>query len=431
MAAAAADTIRVLHAFEPVATAVSRSPTLDGQVPLRVAQACVPFLEGNAAGVQIVFSRRITVRVRLGRASIAMDEAGRHVDRVHRALVPFYVERGLLPRGGEWHRRLSRGPFWTERGVLRVWTGLLVTPPRDGFVRVSDGGNRRARGFGVRRAHLAGGAPVPLVVDLQGVRDGARLEGEVATLFPVEHRRIEVVPLDEARALVEAHADFYDARYFSKKSDATTKKYRRLVAEEAARPERREAHVRVAHLAGPRPEIVDTSRILTGEGERRGAAPPAVRFASPVSVRAQWDGHTFVVTPDPRELDEGAREVRRALAGAMGEAWVSQHKGAVLYLTKYVTPHPIGEPHFFVKPWAFVETPRGVSFVVEAAEGFDATPLEVLRGAVWGDRFHAVPAVFHATGSTVAKLARGAPLVDVFPVTREALTRPAVVEEIT
>ena len=31
-----------------------RSPTLRGSVPLRVAQACVPLLQGNAFGLQVV-----------------------------------------------------------------------------------------------------------------------------------------------------------------------------------------------------------------------------------------------------------------------------------------------------------------------------------------------------------------------------------------
>src|SRR5262249_51109484 len=34
-----------------------RSPTLDGSVPLRVARACLPLLEGNAYGLQLVLTR--------------------------------------------------------------------------------------------------------------------------------------------------------------------------------------------------------------------------------------------------------------------------------------------------------------------------------------------------------------------------------------
>jgi hypothetical protein len=437
---AEAESVEVYRAFEPFARLTQRSATLDGAVPLRVVQACVPFLEGNSAGLQVTFERRLTVRTRIGRVQFADDDARRHVDAVLRALVPLYVERELLRRGGPWHQQLSRGWSWTERGVLRVWTGLLVRPPPGAWLRVSDAGNRRPLGLAVRRTYVAGDELVPLVVDFVSPRDGARLEGEVATVLAVPHSTgSSIVGVSDAPELALAHASFYDARYFGRKTEANTKKYRRLVSREVDAPARtsagERAYVKIAHVAGPPPEWITVRHALGAHSPRAASAPDGqgvglARFRNAVGFRAQFDGNTFDVQPEAKELERGAKDVRQALERAMGEGWALDHKGALLYLTKYFTPHPKGEPHFFVKPWAFVATPPGWSVVVEAAEGFSASPLEVMRGAVWTDRFHAVPAVFHATGDRAARVRAGEPLVDVVAVPRRLLALAARVHEV-
>ena len=75
----------------------------------------------------------------------------------------------------------------------------------------------------------------------------------------------------------------------------------------------------------------------------------------------------------------------------------------------------IGSSHFFVKPWAFTETPRGWSSVLDGirGEGYD-----VMRGVVWTDRFHATPAVFDVAPMRVVKVASGVPLLEVFAIPR-------------
>src|SRR5262249_49765448 len=56
-----------------------RSPTLDGSVPLRVARACLPLLEGNAYGLQLVLTRPLTVRRRLRHWQPSWVEGGADV----------------------------------------------------------------------------------------------------------------------------------------------------------------------------------------------------------------------------------------------------------------------------------------------------------------------------------------------------------------
>jgi len=417
-----------LAAFEPLARLTKREGTLDGSVPLRVAQACVPLLEGNAFGHQIVFGRRLVVRSRLARRGLEPTPELEEVDRAHRAAVPFLVAQGFLRRGGAWHLQLARKWWWLERGVLRVWTGLLVRPRAGTWLRVSGAGSRAILGLGVRTTWIADGDElVPLVVDFDSASDGTRLEGEVATIAAVvPDVRVEVGSVAEHPELVHAHVAFYDAKYFATKKGEVTKKYRRTLkatragAEEEGPP----ATMHVAHLAGPKPEVVTVDRVLGAASTlpvpapRGGASLQLVRFRNAVPFTAHFDGNTLAIEPDRKVLGRGATEIRRELEVALGEGFDVLHEGAVLYLTKYFTPHPNGEPHFFVKPWAFSATPRGWSTAIEGVRG---DGWDVMRGVVWTDRFHATPAVFSMQPGRRVRIAEGAPLLEAVAIPRSLL----------
>jgi hypothetical protein len=292
-----------------------------------------------------------------------------------------------------------------------------VTPREGTWLRVSGPGNRGAMGVRVRPSYIGGGETVPLVVDFDVLDDDARLDGHVATLIsivPAVTARIEGA--GGAQDLLAAHAEFYDAKYFATKKGETTKKYRRTIARAGRNdetPARPPAVMRVAHLAGPKPEVVTIGEVLGAASTSPVRAPrgerfDVVRFANAVPFAAHYDGNTLDVHPDRDALARGAKAVEAVAADALT-------KGALLYLTKYFTPHPHGEAHFFVKPWAFTETPRGWSSVLDGirGEGYD-----VMRGVVWTDRFHATPAVFDVAPMRVVKVASGVPLLEVFAIPR-------------
>jgi len=412
-----------LAAFEPLARLTKREGTLDGSVPLRVAQACVPLLEGNAFGHQIVFGRRLVVRSRLGRRGLESTPELEEVDRAHRAAVPYLVAHGFLRRRGAWHTQLEKKWWWVARGVLRVWTGLLVRPRAGTWLRVSGAGSRAILGLHVRTSWLGDfDELVPLVVDFEAAADGTRLEGEVATLAPfVPDVRAMIGTLGERPELAEEHVAFYDAKYFATKKGEVTRKYRRSVATARAKDEEDapSATLHVAHLAGPPPVVVRVDRVLGPMSTAPVVAPgvpgvdrglDVVRFRNAVPFTAHFDGNTLAIEPDRAVLARGARAIEAELESVLGEGFSVLHKGAVLYLTKYFTPHPHGEPHFFVKPWSFVATTRGWSSVLEGGrgEGWD-----VMRGIVWSDRFHATPAVFSMQPGKRVRIVEGAPLLDV------------------
>jgi hypothetical protein len=401
----------VLDALGGFASLAKRSPTLDGAVPVRVAQACVPLLEGNALGWQVVLAPGLRVRRRLGR--VVVEASAELRARLSTATVAAV--------------RLRSGAAWVERGRVRVWTGLLVRPSRGVWLRVSSAANRRNVTFDVSEVFVADdGAFVPLVVDLTSTGEAADLQGEVACVTPLRPSvRVRVVPLRDAPHLGAAHAAFYDEAYFAAKKGTVTRKYRRLLARESAAVQEGPATAQVARVGPGAPTVHAAERFLSASAVQPGARAGDGRalewaaFASPVALRASYDGHTLVVKPDSTALAAAAREVERTWAATYGDAAIERDRRALWYLTKYVTPHPPGEPHFFVKPFAFTSTPPGWSSVVEGVHG---DGYDVLRGVVSTDSFFATPAVFHVrrVGEAI-QVASGAPLVRVIPVPRSLL----------
>ncbi|MEO6325581.1 MAG: hypothetical protein ABIT01_01565 [Thermoanaerobaculia bacterium] len=416
-----------------------RGPTLDGSVPLRVAQGCVPLLMGNAWGLQLELLRPLTLARSIPVLKVALaPESREELERVRRAAVPRLAASGLLPRANGWER-LLRAPLAAPSLLsLSFFTGLLVKPGADTWLRLTSGANRRSTLFEVDEALLAGEEGfVPLVVTLRfrtRPLAGQRLVGELASLSPLRPGApLEVVPLERAPDIGRRHAAFYDAGYFETKKTDVALKYRRLVAGEArecphaaaassskeAVPEPRSRLV----TAGPAaPEVREWRRVITGASPQPLAlAPdrtgvPHALYRSPIAFSILFDGLTVAIDFDRDELAAAARVIERTFDEACGEGFVAANRGALWYLTKLFTPHPPGEPHFFVKPWAFMVTPPGWSSVLD---GVHASGFDVLRGVVATDVFHATPAVFklHEVGKRI-RVAAGDPLLTIIPVPR-------------
>jgi hypothetical protein len=414
------DVVDVLDGF---ATLDRRSPTLGGSVPLRVAQACVPLLEGNAWGHQITLHRRIELRRRFGAWSAVGIERGDELARLMRAGVPVLAAGGMLR--GDWLRRLERGVIDT-RGKLSVFTGLFVRPRAGLRLRQSSTANRRSVLFSVEEAILDDGDGFcPVVLDLvpaAGV-DALALDGEVATLAVLPARvAFGRCGLDDAPEVARGHVRFYDAGYFeTKQRGQVSRKYRDEIARRDPSSPSAEAGVDALVVeAGPAlVEPAPPARFHRAAGAIRapsGTPPDRLVIANAVGFSAMFDGYRVTVTPDAGQLASHAAEVRARWQRWLAGAGVASHEGALLYLTRYFTPHPPGEPHFFVKPSALIRTPAGVSAVLDGRCG---AGYDVLRGVVRSDAFHAAPAVFQLwqPGRTI-ELAAGAPLLELFPCPR-------------
>lgn len=415
-----------------LAKLTKRTPTLDGAVPLRVAQACNPLLEGNAFGFQITLTTTVLVTTSLGRLSaVIADEARREaLAASHRSALARLVAQGFLEREGVWSRLLAQGLFQVERSGLRaarlrLWTGLLVRPSPGVWLRIAGAGNRRNLLFEVDEVAVADeGAFVPVILDLAigaGTHGPVRLEGEIATLAPVApDAEIDTLSLADAPEVGRAHAEFYDAAYFATKKGEVTRKYRRRVAREEAPRAPGSARCQVVSAGPSEATISRTPRLLTREGVRDAAeATSGVRYVvhrNLVPFEARFDGHSLTIDAAVRALAKAAAAVEATWTSALGPTFVEEHRSALWYLTKYFTQHPPGEPHFFVKPCAFTRTAPGWSCLLEGVHG---DGYDVMRGVVSTDVFFATPAVFwlHRIGGPI-RVGAGEPLLHVMPIPR-------------
>ncbi len=407
-----------------------RDRTLDGSVPLRVAQACVPLLEGNAFGWQVVLRRELRLTRRLGRPRV--EEADPAFEPARLGAVTRLEAQGLI--AGAWPALLRSGLGWPQGGLFSsrcyLWTGLLVRPRPGVWLRVAGAANRRNLRLEIAPLHIASGAGfTPLLLSVDGWQDDPqRLSGEIGSLAPLSPAAFFAeTTLRDRPAIGEAHGAFYDAAYFKTKKGESTRKYRRLVAREPATEAPGPARCELV-AAGPTDHaIVPLGPDLGPEGfspplaasGRAGESVASVEFRNLIPFRAVFDGYAVTLDPDKSALERGAREVERCFAEALGPDFVSERRGALWYLTKYFTAHPAGEAHFFVKPWSFVTTPPGWSCLLDGAHG---PGYDVMRGVVSTDAFHAAPAVFwlHQPGQWI-EVGAGAPLVRVIPVPRRLL----------
>jgi hypothetical protein len=272
---------------------------------------------------------------------------------------------------------------------------------------------------------------VPVVLDLK-IRAGApasfRIEGEVACLGALRPGAcVQSIAIAEAPDLAQAHAAFYDRAYFEEKKDEVTGKYRRVVTGEALAADVTVPlpPCRVATIGPSAHAIEALDHFTTASGPVAETRPrerrrlDSVVFRNELAFSGLFDGHTLSLEYDRARLEERASRVRSAFREALGAAGGLEHAGSELYLTKYFTPHPPGEPHFFVKPWALTATPPGWSCLVEGIHG---DGYDILRGIVSTDVFHATPAVFrvHREGARF-QVAEGAPLLRVIPLPRALL----------
>jgi hypothetical protein len=297
------------------------------------------------------------------------------------------------------------------------------------WLRVSAAANRRSVAFDVDETFVADDeAFVPLVLDVTPRQAEANLQGEVGCVTPLRPGvRVKVTTLAVSPELGRAHADFYDRQYFAEKKNEVTRKYRKLIARQKTHsPSAPSADVEIVQVGPGMTTVAPVSHFLDAESvkPRRRRGDPRVlehvTFGNPIGLRATYDGQTLDVTADTDALAKAARSVERTWGEVFGSAAVERDRRALWYLTKYVTPHPPGDPHFFVKPFAFTRTPRGWSSIIEGVhgEGYD-----VLRGVVSTDTFFATPAVFHVRDAGAAiRVAPGTPLVRLFAVPRELLT---------
>ncbi len=318
-----------------------RDKTLGGSVPLRVAQACLPLLEGNAFGFQITLSSRLALSRTLGAwaLEVPLDAS---LQRRFSAVWPLLVAQQWIR--GSWAQTFAQGPvslrgrLQSARAPIELFTGLLLRPKPELRLRVSCTKNRRSLGFDVREAIVddaCGWTPLVLCIDPRG--SSCVLDGELATLGVLPaHASFQASTLASAPDMAQAHLEFYDRAYFeTKRSGEVSRSYRRQSRAPSA-----------PAVVTPHVQYVDA-----GVLDVHPAAPPVLHrpdgpakpsrepdrlvVSNAVALSARFDGLVVDVATDATQLAAFAACVRACWAPHLP---ADTHPGALLYLSKYVTP---------------------------------------------------------------------------------------------
>ena len=428
------------HAFEVVdaldgfCRLEKRSPTLDGSVPVRAAQGCKPFLDGNAAGLQL----RLAQPAALARdgEDVALQLDAATVTALERLLperVEQLVERGRLARDGHWHRLLREGIAWRSGpDALSLWTGLLVRAAPGAWILLSGARNRRCPVTAATRAIADDERFVPVVLELRpsslGEDRRAPLDSELGCLTPLwPDAAFATAPLAARPQVGARHRDFYSRAYAERRRSAQPSgRYRRLVADDADSAADGTAACELVHAGGPQVHRVERFRtLLTADGPTdrhpRRERYEFVELRTIADVHARSDGrgvHDVAV-----ELGEERARLRRDWRRLYD---APEDDPALAMLDVYATgvAPPLREPLLLVLPWAFVVTPPGWSSVLDTL-GDAFAGLEGLRGVVATDRFAHLAPTYEATRPGPLAIPRGAAIGHVLPVPRALLAADA------
>lgn len=416
------DVAQVLDGF----ALTKRSETLDGSIPLRAAQGCKPLRDGNGAGFHLSFADPAVVSRARGGPSLDLTDEGfdKLIDGYAEKLEAA-VARGLIERGGYWHRKLRKGFARRVGDTLRIWTGLIVRPAAGVWLLVSGAYNRRCP-VEVEEYVVADDSafvPVVLRIDLNSLRSRETwLDTELACILPLRPGvEFAVSALDQSPEVGRGWREFYDDNYGVAPDDPTrTVRYRRAVRKESATKAGGLARCRLVTLAGPNVNRVRTfNRFATREGfSRVHPAKGSLQFgviSSACDVRVRWDG-TNMRDVEAR-MPGGPERLLREWAERYGRESLSSVEWLANYAHSMYGPHR-GEPLFVITPWVFATTPDGWSSVVDT---YHLESMDGMRGVVSTDTRFGFPANWQVSKQRKFAIPKGTPLMRVLPIPRQLL----------
>lgn len=421
--------LEVLDALGGFFLLEKRSATLDGSIPFRAAQGCIPFLEGNAVGFQLRPAAPMLLHISEGVGSLQVEEnLLAYVSDRYAASITKLVERGLLQRGGYWHHRLQQGFAWQDGDLLSLWTGFLVRPAPGLWTLLSGAFNRRSLISIEEYVMTDASTFLPLVLRLtlsSAHVEQTWLESEMGCLLPLRpHVEVVTCSLEEAPGAGEQFNHFYSAEYLERRGERkSTGHYKKLLGRAADESHRGPTPCRFVLAAGEQLHSVETfERYITDEGfATQSPADGSVAFGvvrNLGEISGAWDGLAF------RELTADISEVATCLKERWATLYGEESIAHLDWCLEYVgdPPPPLrGDPHLILTPWVFFMSPPGWSCIVD---GYHQGKLDGLRGVIATDVFHMMSFLYQFHDRQRFTIPRGVVLGRLLPVPRDLLQCP-------
>jgi hypothetical protein len=416
------DVIKVLDFF----SIEKRSETLNGSIPLRAAQGCKPLLDGNSAGFHLRLTEPAVIRKSPDGAMLVLtDEGYEKATEAYSAKIEQLIERGLLVKGGYWHKELNKGFGWQRNHVLYIWTGYLVRPASGVCLLVSGAFNRRCLVNLIEYVIADDASFVPLILqlDLSSLRTRETwLDTELACLVPMQPNvSFSILPLKQQPEVGQAWCDFYDPTYLEPRGEGKyIGRYRKFAAVKPKTGASEKAECQLIVAGGPNIHKITTfDRFVTRDGRSRThPTKHLLQFAvvgNMCDVKGRWDNSNF------RDISAEVPHEKQRFRDTWIELYGEKNLASVEWLMEYA--HPTygphrGEPYFGVTPWVFAVTPPGWSSVLD---GFHLKRLDGMRGVIATDTYFGVPPLWQIERPGRLSVSKGTPLARVLPVPRHLL----------
>ncbi len=413
----------VIEAMPGFCKLTKRSGTLDGNLPLRAAQHCMPVVEGSAAGFQIELLQPITLargrtrRVVMDMTPVAYQQTEEQAPKVLQDL----LKRGLLKPGGHWEKLFQKSAIPMSGTRVRFWTGHLVRPRPGYWLFISGAFNRRSRVRVIEHAVCDPNGWVPLTLEIDGSalgRESLWIENEIACVMPiVPGMDISLSRLEGSLDAGRRFCEFYDASYFQQKPLHPTGRYRKLLS--GAPKTIADQGTSLFTFAGPATHsIVSIDRFATPNGFARkpgdGLSMKYVLVRNIARIKAEWDGQCFMES----ETRIPEREITRLKALFLKHYGEEALQNACEFLERYFYTQKRDDPTFLIAPWAFMATPSGWWSLLD---GYHGDKYDGMRGVIATDIFQGLGMVYRLYGPCRISLQVGAPLMRIMPVPRNVL----------
>ena len=398
----------------------SRSATLDGSIPLRAAQHCIPYTEGCSAGLQLIppfFELKIKKNRKFEISTPNPPDSQFYEETLfglkHNRILSEY-----------WWSILENGPVWDRGDQVYIWTGYVIRPAENTWILNGGAFNRRAqvKTIDLIYADSQNFQPLFCALDLSEMNPGTyEIAAELGCLLGLQPGiEVKVAPVETSTAEVKAVCDFFDDEYYEqKKTMPATGKYRALGSSKNKPlhgPSKKETpEILLVDMLNS-PYMLDTFKsFVTSQGigydRKLSETYQFIVLKSAFSAKLDWDGTFWKTQVKAHPLTEKLIEIWTKVGGAAGERFAHT-------IDEFVWLPAATESFFNVAPWVLLKTPPGWSSV---DDGIHFENAEGLRGVVRTDQLYQVSGVYRLINGPTLSIKKGSRLMRILPIPRNLL----------